>query len=290
MPWEGTRDQQKALWDALDQVLNEQGVPAQRLATAINTDKLAREALARWGDDRGKHAQIVDDGTLTRWHEGGVQAVERARQHKKAVIYEFFERTAQPRTLLYRPEEGWPHGLVNFAAQFGAQLRRPLAKDLSDLDGDYLIFRPAWTIRSMEHERVLISKLRISTTGGFTRYTEEQDFADPAATSISIKETDDGGVLYLGGNIVLIGLTRETQALKFYTAWSVFPVPGDGTPVNRMRGTMMGVVGAGPHAAYPFVAYRTDSSFEGMATGIVNANDAQIPPDVADELTKRMEP
>lgn len=280
MPWEGTQAQENALWQALDQVLSEQGVPAQRLAATINNDKLAKEALVSWADGRTGAKQVIDDGTLTRWHKGGVKAVENARLHKKAIIFEFFERTAQPRTLLYQPEEGWPQGLADFALQFGAQLRKPLAKDLSDLDGNYRVFRPAWTIKGMEKERVLISRLKISTSGGFTRYTEEQDFTDPDAESIVINETDDGGVLYLGGNIVLLGFTRETRGCKFYTAWSMFPMPGDGAPVNRLRGTMMGVVGAGPHTNYPFVAYRFDGEFEAIKTGIARPSDETVPQDV----------
>ncbi|UWQ48641.1 hypothetical protein K3720_11935 [Leisingera caerulea] len=83
MPWEGTKKQHNELWQALDQVLQQHGIPAQRLAATINADKLARESLASWGDGRGPQAQVIDDGTLTRWHAGGVTAVERARQHKK---------------------------------------------------------------------------------------------------------------------------------------------------------------------------------------------------------------
>jgi hypothetical protein len=284
MPWEGTRDQHKALWQALDQVLNEQGIPASRLAAAINTDKLAREALAGWGDGRGPMAQVIDDGTLTRWHEGGAEQVMRARQHKKAVIYEFFERTPQPRTLLYRPQEGWPPGLADFAAQFGAQLRKPLQKDLSDLDGSYRIFRPAWTIKELERKRVLISRLKITTSGGFTRFTEQQEFTDPDAPGITIKQTDNGAVLFFGGNIVLFGFSAETQGCKFYTAWSVFPVPGDGAPVNRMRGNMMGVMGAGPHPSYPFVAYRSVEPFDDIETEIVRPPHEFLAPDILTDL------
>ena len=284
MPWEGTREQDGTLWQALDQVLNEQGLPAQRLAAAINNDRLARDALSAWGEDRGPSAQVIDDGTLTRWHEGGIKAVGRARQHKKAVIYEFFERTTQPRTLLSRPPEGWPPGLAEFAAQFGDQFRKPLQKDLSDLDGCYRIFRPAWTIKNLEKERVLISRLRISTSGGFTRFTEEQDFTDPDAPGISVKQTDDGAVLYLGGNIVLFGFSRETQGCKFYAAWSAFPAPGDGTPVNRLRGTMMGVTGAGPHTNFPFVAYRAAEKFAAIETEIVRPGHPLLDPGLLSEL------
>ncbi|UWQ48645.1 hypothetical protein K3720_11955 [Leisingera caerulea] len=203
---------------------------------------------------------------------------------KKAVIYEFFERSAQPRTLLYRPQEGWPQGLAEFAAEFGEQLRKPLTKDLSDLDGSYRIFQPAWTISAMRSQRVLISRLKISTSGGFTRFTEAQQFTDPDAPSISVDEVTDGAVLYLSGNIVLFGISRQTQSCMFYTAWSTFPVPGNGTPVNRLRGSMMGIVGAGPHNSSPFVAYRSKEPFDQIETGIVRPGHKLLAPDILEWL------
>ena len=49
MPWEGTRAQDEQLWQALDEALNQQGWPAQRLAAAINNDQQALEVIKNWG-------------------------------------------------------------------------------------------------------------------------------------------------------------------------------------------------------------------------------------------------
>lgn len=281
MPWDGSRDQHEKLWQALDQVLNDQGMPCQRLAKAINQDTLAQEALRAWGDKRG---DVIDDGTLARWHQGGVEAVISAREHKKRVIFEFFERRAHPQTLLYRPQEGFPPGLADFAALMGSRLTKPLEKDLSDLDGAYRIYRPAFTIPALKQQRVLISRLRISTAGGFTRFTEQQNYTDPDSSIIAVDETDDGAVLYFGGNIVLCGLSQHSRNCKFYAAWSCNPLPGDGVPVNRLRGVMIGITGAGPHASYPFVAYRSKEPFEDIETGIFRPSARRIAPDILGDL------
>ncbi len=281
MPWDGTRKQHEALWGALDQVFSERGYPAQRLAEMINADARALETIRQASD---KARSVIDDGTLKRWHDGGPDALLNARAHKKQAIYEFFERTAQPRTVLFNPEKGLPPGLASFAANYGAQLGRPLARDLSDLDGCYRIFRPAWSIPALRAERVLVSRLRIKTSGGFTSFTEEQNYTDPDAPDLIIKQSDDGGALYVGGNIMLFGFTRETQGCKIYTAWSVNPVPGDGESVRRLRGAMMGIAGAGPHASYPFTAIRTDEAFEEIQTEIIRPPHKLLSPHVLSDL------
>ncbi|MBJ6371797.1 hypothetical protein JF290_09680 [Sedimentitalea sp. CAU 1593] len=281
MPWQGTTKQHKDLWQALDQVLRAHGFPAQRLAAMINDDKRALETIRQVAD---KARSVIDDGTLKRWHDGGPDSLLNARAHKKQAIYEFFERTAQPRTDLFRPDEGLPPGLASFAAQYSVQFARPLAKDLSDLDGNYRIFRPAWSIPALRKERVLVSRLKISTSGGFTSFTEEQDYTDPDSTDLKVKQSDDGGVLYVGGNIVLLGFTRETQGCKMYTAWSVNPIPGDGEPVRRLRGAMMGIAGAGPHDSYPFTAIRTEDAFESIETAIIRPPHRMLSPDILGDL------
>lgn len=281
MPWTGTTKQQKALWQALDQVLNTQGFPAQRLAAMINDDIRALETIRQASD---KARSVVDDGTLKRWHERGPDALLNARAHKKQAIYEFFERTPQPRTDLFSPDDGLPPGLALFAAQHGATLARPLNKGLSDLDGNYRIFRPAWSILALRNERVLVSRLRISTSGGFTSFTEEQDYIDPESPDLIIKQSDYGGVLYVGGNILLFGFTRETQGCKIYTAWSVNPVPGDGEKVRRLRGAMTGIAGHGPHESYRFTAIRTGDVSDKIETEIIRPPHKLLSPDILGDL------
>jgi len=277
MPWEGTRAQDEQLWQALDEALNDQGWPAQRLAAAINNDQQALEVIQAWGD---KKKSVIDDGTLTRWHDDGAAKLANARAHKKRAIYEFFERTDNPRTSLYRPAEGLPAGLAAFAAQYSERIKEPFADDLSNLDGTYRIFRPAWTIPKLSHERILISRLKIETSGGFTRFQERQKYQDPDSPDTFIDQTDDGAVMSMSGNFVLFGIGKNGHGCKLYTSWDYYPSPGEGEPVQRLSGTMMGINGAGPHNSYPFVADRTDDPWDDIKTGVFSAEDERFTRDL----------
>ncbi|THF77059.1 MAG: hypothetical protein E8G75_08540 [Sulfitobacter sp. SK025] len=278
MPWQGTGAQDKQLWQALDEALNRQGWPKQRLAAAINNDKRALEAIKTWGDGS---KSVIDDGTLARWHANGVT---KARSHKKQVIYEFFERTATPRTSLYRPADGLPAGLAAFAAQFSDRIKEPFADDLSSLDGVYRVFRPAWTIPKLSHERILISRLKIETSGGFTRFREYQNYQDPDSPNIKIDQTDDGAVLTMGRNFVFFGIGRDGHGCKIYTSWKYYPLPKAGVKVQQLIGSMMGINGMGPHLSYQFVASRTSDKWENIDMGIFRPPHEHITVDILAEL------
>lgn len=272
MPWERSRRQDELLWQALDDALREQGWPAMRLAAAINEDRLARKTVEAWGSARS----VIDDGTLTRWHKGGVDAVASARSFKKQAIYEFFERTVNPRTVLYRPADGLPSGLADFAVQFGDRIREPFGRDLSPFDGNYRVFRPAWTIPELSHKRVLISRLSIQTDAGFTRFVEVQKYDDPDSPDIKVDQTDDGAVLSMGENIILLGIGKDGHGCKLYAAWDYYPLPSKGVVVDQLKGSMMGINGNGPHPSYPFVAVRTSDPLDKIETEIVPPSDKRV--------------
>lgn len=262
MPWQGTDAQDKQLWQALDEALNKQGWPKQRLAAAINNDQQALESIKLCGDNS---KSVIDDGTLARWHANGVS---KARSHKKRVIYEFFERTDAPRTSLYRPADGLPAGLAAFAAQYSERIREPFAEDLSSLDGIYRMYRPAWTIPKLSHERIMISRFQIETSGGFTRFREYQLYHDPDSPNITVDQTDDGAVLSIGRNFVFFGIGRDGHGCKLFTSWNNYPLPRKGVQVQRIMGSMMAINGTGPHLSYKFIASRTDDPWDKIEMGI----------------------
>lgn len=281
MPWEGTRSQDAQLWQALDEALNQQGWPAQRLAAAINSDQQALEVIKNWGD---RSKSVIDDGTLARWHVEGATKVAKARAHKKQAIYEFFERSASPRTSLYRPADGLPAGLAAFAAQYSERIREPFAADLSSLDGNYRMFRPAWTIPKLCHERIVISRFKIETSGGFTRFREHQDYHDPDSPNIVIDQTDDGAVLSMSGNFVFFGIGRDGHGCKLFTSWNYYPLPRMGVQVQRLMGSMMAINGTGPHLSYQFVASRTSDPWDKIDMGIFRPPHEQLTVDILDAL------
>lgn len=278
MPWQGTGAQDKQLWQALDEALNRQGWPKQRLADAINNDQQALEFIKKCGD---RSKSVIDDGTLARWLADGVA---KARHHKKQAIYEYFERTANPRTSLYRPADGLPAGLAAFAAQYSDRIKEPFADDLSSLDGVYRVFRPAWTIPKLSHERILISRLKIETSGGFTRFREHQNYQDPDSPDILIDQTDDGAVLTMGRNFVFFGIGRDGHGCKIYTSWKYYPLPKPGVKVQQLIGSMMGINGMGPHPSHQFVASRTSDPWENIDMGIFRPPHERLTVDILDEL------
>ena len=281
MPWKGTRSQDEQLWQALDEALNQQRWPAQRLAAAINNDPQALEVIKNWGD---KHKSVIDDSTLGRWHKNGIAEIYGARNYKKQAIYEFLERTASPRTSLYRPADGLPVGLAAFAAQYSERIREPFAEDLSSLDGNYRMFRPAWTIPKLSHERIVISRFKIETSGGFTRFQEYQKYHDPDSPNIVIDQTDDGAVLSMSGNFVFFGIGRDGHGCKLFTSWNYYPLPRKGVQVQRLMGSMMAINGTGPHLSYQFVASRTSDPWEDIKTGVFRPPHEQLTVDILDAL------
>lgn len=281
MPWEGSRTQDEQLWQALDEALNQQGWPAQRLAAAINSDQQALEVIKTWGD---MSKSVIDDGTLARWHAEGAAKVAKARVHKKRAIYEFFERTASPRTSLYRPADGLPAGLAAFAAQYSERIREPFAEDLSSLDGIYRMFRPAWTIPKLRLERVMISRFQIETSGGFTRFREHQFYHDPDSPNIFVDQTDDGAVLSMGRNFVFFGIGRDGHGCKLFTSWKNYPLPRKGLQVQSLTGSMMAINGTGPHLSYKFFASRTTDPWDDIEMGIFRPPHKQLYVDILAEL------
>lgn len=281
MPWKGSRSQDEQLWQALDEALRQQGWAAQRLAAAINNDPQALEVIKNWGDTR---KSVIDDGTLTRWHKNGIAEIYGARNHKKQAIYEFFERTANPRTSLYRPADGLPAGLAAFAAQYSERIREPFAEDLSSLDGIYRMYRPAWTIPKLSHERIMISRFKIETSGGFTRFQEYQQYHDPDSPNIIVDQTDDGAVLSMGKNFVFFGIGRDGHGCKLYTSWKYYPLPRKDVPVQRLIGSMMAINGTGPHLSYQFVADRTSDPWEDIDMGIYRPPHKHLYVDILAEL------
>lgn len=281
MPWEGTRAQDEQLWQALDEALNQQGWPAQRLAAAINSDRQALDSIKSWGD---KSKSVIDDGTLARWLDEGVVKVAKARAHKKQAIYEFFERTASPRTALYRPADGLPAGLASFAAQYSERIREPFAEDLSSLDGVYRMYRPAWTIPKLANQRVLITHFQIETSGGFTRFRERQHYHDPDSPNIVIDQTDDGAVMSMSGNIVFFGIGRYGHDCILYSSWKCFPSPKRGVQVQRLVGNMMAINATGPHLSYPFVASRPSDPSDEIEMGIFRPPHEKLTVDILVEL------
>ena len=281
MSWEGTRAQDEQLWQALDEALKLQGWPAQRLAAAINSDQRSLDSIRAWGD---KSKSVIDDGTLARWHAHGVAKIAKARTYKKQAIYEFFERTANPRTSLYRPADGLPAGLAAFAAQFSERIKEPFAEDLSNLDGVYRMFRPAWTIPKLRHERIMISRLTIETSGGFTRFREHQYYQDPDSKNMIINQTDDGAVLSMSGNFVFFGIGRDGHGCKIYAAWDYYPLPRKSVKVQRLIGSMMGINGTGPHPSYPFIASRSSDPYEEIEMGIFRPPHERLSVDILDAL------
>lgn len=282
MPWEGTRPQHQALWEALDKLCEKDAIRLGRVARAINADPQAKATARAWGQEDNR--SLIDASTLKRWHAGQTERLIRAQPLKKTVVYEYLERSPDFKTGLYRPDGELAPGLLSYLGEHGVHIAAMLQKNLSDLDGTYRMFRPAWTIPGLAKHRVLVSRLRINSVRGFTTFREDQDYTDPAAQNLVVKQTEEGALFYNGDNLIGLGFALGGQRTKFLAAWKWFPGLGHGDPVRRFQGEIVDVTGVGPHRAYPFVAYRTDDAFADIETGILTPPHQRLDDDILGTL------
>lgn len=282
MPWEETDEHNGRLLEALSRLAREKGA-LERLAGAINADERAHAIeRARRGRKHKERRTIVAESTLVRWQEKGLPRVTNAQPHKKRIVYEFLERSPAFPTDLYRPGGHFPPGLLSYAAEHGARLAQPFAKDLRKLDGAFELYRPAWTTPD-RRDRVLVSRLLFTTRDGFTRFREEQDYIDEEFHGARIHEIDEGAVLFTAANIVLFALGVSAERVKLFAVNSWFDQLGGPLPVTRLGGSMMGVSGRRDHPGFQFVAVRSKRPFADIETGIISATDPRL-----DEQTRRL--
>ncbi|MFY0311163.1 hypothetical protein ACFMBG_14835 [Leisingera sp. D0M16] len=260
MPWTETDEHNKALYLALTQLAAEKGA-LERLAGAITDDERAQAtARARKGIKHKDKKTLVAGSTLVRWQEEGLAYVSNAQSHKKRIVFEFLERSPEFKTELFRPEGQLPQGLLSYAAANGRRLAQPFDKELSKLDGVFELYRPAWTTPERS-DRVLVSRLKFSTEGGFTRFREEQDYIDPDYQDAQIHEIDEGGVMFTAANIIMFGLGANAERVKFFVADNWQDALNGPLPVIRLSGMMMGISGRRHHPSFPFVALRSSKPY-----------------------------
>ncbi|WP_164738293.1 hypothetical protein [Frigidibacter oleivorans] len=282
MPWEETDAHNGRLLEALSRLAREKGA-LERLAGAINGDERSHAIeRARRGRKHKERRTIVAESTLVRWQDEGLPRVTNAQPHKKRIVYEFLERSSAFPTDLYRPGGHFPPGLLAYAAEHGARLAQPFAKDLRKLDGAFELYRPAWTTPD-RRDRVLVSRLLFTTRDGFTRFREEQDYIDEEFHGARIHEIDEGAVLFTAANIVLFALGMNAERVKLFVVNSWFDQLGGPLPVTRLSGSMMGVSGRRDHPGFPFVAARSRKPFAEIETGIIPATDRRL-----DDQTRRL--
>jgi hypothetical protein len=257
MAWQGTRAQHEALWQALNQLCNRDGIRLGRIATAVNADQRARESLRRWGQEESR--DVIDATTLRRWHEGGPEKLQSALVVKKAPVYEFLECSREFQTALYNPTLGLPDGMLEFVTTQTDALSKLRFDRLSNLDGTYALYRRAWTTPERT-DRVLISRLVIETAFGLTRYREEQDYRDDARGDLPVHETDHGLVFNSGTNVFLLGFGIDEERVKFFVIHAWRPSIDGNKPVHELKGTLIGATGEGPHPGFRFIAYRAAKS------------------------------
>ncbi|MBI1238289.1 MAG: hypothetical protein GC199_02995 [Alphaproteobacteria bacterium] len=277
MPWIETDEQNRLLFEALTQLAAEKGA-LERLTGAINADKRALATdLARRGDKHQANKALLDPSTLDRWQKEGLARLTNAQPHKKRLVYEFLERSPDFRTDLYRPEGQLPPGFLAYIAEHGARMVQPFVKDLSKLDGAFELFRPAWTTPARRN-RVLVSRLLFTTSRGFTRFREEQDYIDTGYHDMRVQETDEGAVLFVAGSIILFGFGVNAERVKLFVTESWYDSLDSPSPVMMLSGTMIGVSGGTHQRAYPFRAVRTKKPFSNIETGIVDPSDTRLTP------------
>lgn len=275
MPWIETDENNRLLFEALTQLAVEKGA-LERLTGAINADKRAQATdFARRGDKHQANKALLDSSTLDRWQKEGLARLMNAQPHKKRLVYEFLERSPDFRTDLYRPEGQLPPGFLAYVAEHGARLAQPLAKDLSKLDGAFELFRPAWTT-PMRRNRVLVSRLLFTTSRGFTRFREEQDYTDTAYHNTRVQETDEGAVLFTSANIILFGLGLNAERVKLFVVDTWYDALDAPLPVVQLSGIMLGVSGRARQRSYPFVAVRSEKPFSKIETGIIHPSDTRL--------------
>lgn len=275
MPWIESEEHNRRLFAALTELAAESGA-LERLTGAINNDKRAQETdRARSGDKHKAKKSLLAPSTLDRWQDEGFERLLNAQSHKKRLVYEFLERSPDFLTSLYRPEGQLPPGLLAYAAEHGVRLAQPFAKDLGRLDGAFELFRPACTTPA-RRDRVLVSRLLFTTSGGFTRFREEQDYIDTGYHDAPVREIDEGAVLFTAANIVLFGFGVNAERVKFFIVHSWHDALNGPLPVTHLSGVMMGAAGRRQQQGYPFVAIRTQKAFSKIETGIIDPSDPRL--------------
>lgn len=247
MPWIETEEHNKRLYEALAALGAERGALG-RLTGAINEDPRTQATdSARRGDKHQAKKTVLAPSTLDRWLKEGLTRLTNAQPHKKRLVYEFLERSPEFRTDLYRPRAKVPPGFLAYAAEHSERLSQPFAKDLSKLDGNFQMFRPAWTTPS-RRDRVLVTRLLFATEGGFTRFREEQNYIDPEYHNAHVDEIDEGAVLFTAAGLVLFGFGVNAQRVKFFVADSWHSLLEGPQAVQHLSGTMIAVSGRRQHS------------------------------------------
>ncbi|KIT16374.1 hypothetical protein [Jannaschia aquimarina] len=280
MPWQEDDDHNQKLLKALEALASETGA-IERLAGAIDNDERSRALdRARQGDKHKPRQSLIQATTLSRWIKGGLT---NAQPHKKRLVYEFLKRSPEFATDIYRPEGRLPRGFLAFAAKHSERLGKPFDKDLSKLDGAFELYRPAWTTPERK-DRVVISKLEIKTESGFTRFREEQRYTDEALHGALIDDQDEGAVMFVGAQIVFLGIGINGEGMKLYAATNWFGQLIDPRPVTSFSGLAIGISGRQETPASPFIAVRSRKTFQDIETAAVSITDKRIPADIRKAL------
>ncbi|MCZ4269079.1 hypothetical protein O4H48_14375 [Rhodobacteraceae bacterium G21628-S1] len=284
MPWKETDEHNRKLFDALSELAREKGA-LERLAGAINADERAQASdRARQGSKHKPRNTLIAESTLVRWQEEGLSRVSNAQSHKKRIVFEFLERSADFCTELFRPLSGLPAGLSEFAALHGEQLGSVFSSDLAHLDGVYRMFRPATHIERLSTERIQISRLKIETVGGVTRYTELQNMIDHDHPNFSLNGQDEGLVMAMTGNVILLGMNNHGFESRFYSAWLCYPRLGSGEKTRRLTGVTFTINGTQARRGHLFVASRASEPWDQIEMAIVRPPHERLTDDILDAL------
>ncbi len=284
MPWQETDQHNRRLLDALSELACEKGA-LERLAGAINTDDRAQASdRARQGSKHKPRKTLIAESTLTRWQEEGLVRVSNAQSHKKRIVFEFLERSADFRTDLFRPLSGLPAGLAEFAAAHSDRIGEAFSPDLAKLDGVYRVFRPARLVSGLRHARIKISRLLIETSGGVTRFTELQRFQDPDSPNFPMDRTDDGLVLSITGNILFLGISRDGYYSGIHIASFTHPRLGSGAPIRRLVGITLDNENGEGHTGEKFLASRSSEPWDEIEMGIFTPPHERLAHDILDAL------
>ncbi len=284
MPWQETDEHNQRLFDALTALSREKGA-LERLAGAINADDRAQASdRARQGSKHKPRKTLIAESTLARWQEEGLGRVSNAQSHKKRIVFEFLERSADFRTELFRPLSGLPAGLAEFAAEHRDHIAGAFSPDLAELDGTYRMFRPARLVAGLRHARVKISRLQIQTSGGVTRFTELQRFKDPDSPNFPVDRTDDGLVLSMTGNILFIGKSRDGFHSGIHSASFAHPRLGAGVPIRRLVGVSLDNEGGAGHTGERFLASRASETWDEIEMGVFKPPHNRLAHDILEAL------
>lgn len=284
MAWQETDEHNRRLFDALTELAREKGA-LERLAGAINADDRAQASdRARQGSKHKPRKTLIAESTLARWQEEGLARVTNAQSHKKRIVFEFLERSADFRTELFRPLSGLPAGLAEFASEHRDQIGAAFHPDLAKLDGTYRVFRPARLVAGLRYARVTISRLKIETSGGVTRFTELQRFNDPEAPNFPTNRTDDGLVLLMNWNIMLLGKSRDGFYSGVHMTSLTHPRFGSGEQIRRLVGLTLDSTDGENQRANKFLASRASEPWDEIEMGVFRPPHDRLAYDILDAL------